>query len=264
MNIYILIIIAIGIFSCNKKYNCIKSFKDTGSIKGYLIVKDTCNVFEKKSHESYYINDTLIMAGYGNRFVKQGVWEYYNKGEKITQGKFNNSSPLGIWNYKNFGNIEWVKKENTDEGYQLSLPKSWKIIKLDQNSMDAVNDTNLSKFNVKIEINIQKEDVSIDNLYINLSNKFKKENKESFKIKKWVTLDGINTFEFEIKSKFGDGSVFNTNSIYFKLNNKIYSISIYVREGSNYAYEIIKEQIMWSFRMNENPSPNKKYLNETY
>lgn len=249
-------IFTIGLLSCTTKKNCITKFKDSESITEFIVLKDSCNVFENNSYEVYYINDTIIMSGYGNRFLKQGDWEYYHKGEIITKGEFKNSNPIGIWNYKNFGKVEWVIKENIDGKYHLSLPKSWKIIKANHISMETVNDTILDNFNVKIEIDVVKADISLDDLYVNISDKFKNENEEFFKIKKWVTLDGVKSFLFEFKTKFRDDNVFIVNNIYFEFNNEIYSISIYVRESSNYAYKIIEEQIIRSFRGIRNSKKN--------
>jgi len=247
-NLYIIIVLSF--FSCNKKNSCVKTFIDNETIIEYYVVKDTCNVFENNAHESYFFNDTLTMEGYGNRFVKQGIWEYYNKGKSITKGKFINSNPIGSWEYKNFGEIKWIIVENTDGNYQLSLPKSWKTIKLDANSMDVVNDTILNNFKMKIEISIQKTDIPIDDLFNRISNNIEKA--KNYKLKKWVTFDGLNCFLIENKYKSDDASVFNSSEIFIEYDSKIYSISIYKREEANDAFDVIQEQILRSFRINSN------------
>lgn len=250
-----LIIIVLSFISCNKENKCIKTVKDTATIQEYNVVKDTCNVFEKKSHVSYFINDTIVMEGYGDRFNKQGIWEYYNKGKSITKGKFINSDPIGIWKYKNFGKIEWVTIDNIDGNYKLSIPKGWKK-HLKINMVDIVNDTILDNFNMKIEIRILKMTMPFDELFKNLSRDLKKENKD-IKLKKTVTIEGSNCFFIKNKGDFIDGSTFDIHNFYIEYNNKIYSISIYVKEGSNYAYNIIEEQIMRSFRLKKDSNIEK-------
>lgn len=244
-------ILIIVISSCSTNNSCIKTFKDSQLFKEYIVNKDTCNIFENKPHLSYYLNDTLIMSGFGNRLIKEGLWKFYNNGEIITSGVFKNANPEGKWNYKNFGDIDWEFYKNKDGNYVLSLPKNWKIVNLTPISMEIVNDTILDNFDVKIVTESLPSDISFDELYSNISTKFKKEAGEYFKIKKWIASDEVNTFVFEYKTNFSDGSIFKVSSRYYKFNDQVYSISIYIRDGLNYAYDIIEEQIMWSFKINE-------------
>lgn len=244
-------LLVIGFISCNEKNKCIKRVKSTVFIQEYITEIDSCNTMDKYSKIDYFQNDTILMSGFNDRIAKQGKWSFYDKGELITKGLFKDSNPIDNWSYKNFSEIDWTIYQDNFNGFQISIPKNW-TIGTENNTTAFFDSKDLEDHNLKISVTIAKLDGEIEK-WINGFNNYLKSNDKNYniKFKKLDLIDIEECYEFEYNSFYENIGEFTNSEFLFIFNGKAYVVSSSLKTDTNRAFSIIKEQIMFSFKMDE-------------
>jgi len=243
---YLYLFIFIILFSCINEKKCIDKYIDTTYIQEYSVVNDTC---DSSKNVNYFINDVLIMAGKGNWIYKQGNWIYYNNKDIVTEGSFENSNPIGKWKYKNFGEINWVVLDGEGLNFKIAIPDNWVFIK-NNNTVAIFNSSNLQEHDLKISVTVIEYKDPIKNWVENIIKDLKEEEK-FFDIKsKKIKYEGFNeVYEIEYLAKFEGYGNYRSRDLIYKTKNKIYVLNSNFNVESNFAYWIIKDQIINSFKI---------------
>src|SRR5690606_8378966 len=121
----ILLATAIIMLSSCENLMCSKKLKDKRALNEYFVEIDTCNQFGGYTHHTYFRNDGIFMAGYGDRLIKQGKWKYYYKKEKVAEGMFKDGIPIGSWKYKYVNDATWKVVKSKEDNFEVSIPSSW-------------------------------------------------------------------------------------------------------------------------------------------
>lgn len=235
-----------------KKRKCIYKELNTVFLIEYLIVKDTCEVFNDYPYVEYYNDDKIIMSGFSDRFTKEGKWRFFNKNEKEeVSGLFRGSQPQGIWNFKNLGNLNWEVFRNPDKGFFVSLPVEWEFFRTQDEVSYGVCDSdseNLKDFNLKMvftSIKLDEIEGSVEDLYKRTVKDFESQEFKNILFKKLDIEDLDEAYEIYYEDK--EVNSLNTELFYVG-KDRLFLISSSVKENAPYDFSIVKEIIEMSFK----------------
>lgn len=248
-------VVLIVMSSCAKKENkqkCIYKELNTVFLTEYLIVKDTCEVFNDYPYVEYYNDDKIIMSGFSDRFTKEGEWSFFNKNEKEeVSGLFRESQPQGIWNFKNLGNLNWEVFRNPDKGFFVSLPIEWEFFRTQDGASYGVCDRdseNLKDYNLKMiftSIKLDQIEGSVKELYEKTIQDFEKQGFENVFYKKLDIEDLEEAYEICYEEK--EMNSLNTELFYVG-KNRLFIMSSSIKKKSLYDFSIVKEIMETSFK----------------
>lgn len=234
-------------FSCKKDIQCSKKYIDEGFITTFLVTKDTCNTFNNYSKVTYYKNDTIIMSGYGNRISKQGHWEFFKNGKIYTEGLFVNSEPVGKWSYGDHTEIEWMMYKN-EQNYSLSIPKNWTFYN-DESGITIFDSPKAKDSNLYINVYVMESKDSLLDWITKIKENEMQKGSNNFIYKK-LNVEGFEDgYEIQTVSKVEDVGFFQSKAFLFSYKGKIYRIFGNVKQGADYRFNIIREQIFSSFKI---------------
>jgi len=266
----ILVILFVSFLYCSSKIKgnkidkekaCQSKVIDAVYLKKYLVITDSCKVFDGNNFVKYFDNNRLVMSGYSKRNFREGKWSFFDQNEKeVIKGSFVNSQPIGIWNFNKIGTITWDVYTDLKKGYRFSFPKEWELIFDDKNNtVGLINTGNIKAYDLLITYTSGKlsqlsTDISssyedLNSFYEDLISSLKKRKaSKNLKYKK-LNLQGSNE-AYEVQYDFNNGNdIFVYDEILINFKDRVYFITTNINKKANYDYSIIKEIMMTSFKV---------------